>query len=70
MLYICVFGESLLNDAITVVLYNMFDAFVLIGESEIIAIDVVAAASSFFVVSLGGLLIGLLWALVIAFTTK
>uniref|UniRef100_A0A1I7W394 Sodium/hydrogen exchanger n=1 Tax=Loa loa TaxID=7209 RepID=A0A1I7W394_LOALO len=68
LLYICVFGESLLNDAVTIVLYQTFNAMVDAGS--LTGADYATAASSFFVVSFGGLLIGLIWAVFTGFTTK
>ncbi|VDN01036.1 unnamed protein product [Thelazia callipaeda] len=67
-LYICVFGESLLNDAVTIVLYQTFNA--MIDAHSLTGADYITASSSFFIVSFGGLLIGLSWAIMTGFTTK
>ncbi|EOB05831.1 Sodium/hydrogen exchanger 2, partial [Anas platyrhynchos] len=67
-LYILVFGESLLNDAITVVLYNLFKSFC--QMSTIKVIDVFAGIANFFIVGIGGVLIGILLGFVAAFTTR
>ncbi|KAJ7319720.1 hypothetical protein JRQ81_019231 [Phrynocephalus forsythii] len=70
-LYMMIFGESLLNDGITVVLYNMFLAFIQMHRYEEIApIDVLAGFARFFVVSLGGLLFGIVFGVVAAFMTR
>ncbi|XP_020639638.3 sodium/hydrogen exchanger 2 [Pogona vitticeps] len=67
-LYILVFGESLLNDAVTVVLYNLFKSFCQMHTIE--AIDVFAGIANFFVVGTGGVLIGIVLGFVAAFTTR
>uniref|UniRef100_A0A8C3H5V4 Sodium/hydrogen exchanger n=1 Tax=Chrysemys picta bellii TaxID=8478 RepID=A0A8C3H5V4_CHRPI len=41
VLFIIVFGESLLNDAVTVVLYNVFDSFVAMGADNVTGVDCV-----------------------------
>merc|ERR1711884_73620 len=60
ILYIVVFGESLLNDAVTVVLYNMFDEFNFIGIENITPYDIGKGLFSFLVVALGGVFVGVL----------
>ncbi|XP_032646175.1 sodium/hydrogen exchanger 2 [Chelonoidis abingdonii] len=67
-LYILVFGESLLNDAITVVLYNLFKTFCQMRTIE--TIDVFAGIAKFIVVGIGGVLIGIFLGFVAAFTTR
>ncbi|KAL7674657.1 hypothetical protein ACOME3_000933 [Neoechinorhynchus agilis] len=69
-LYIIVFGESLLNDAVSVVLYRMLSEFALIGQSNIIAQDIIFGIISFFAVSLGGVLVGIVFGAVGSFITK
>ncbi|KAM9054552.1 sodium/hydrogen exchanger 2 [Megaptera novaeangliae] len=67
-LYILVFGESLLNDAVTVVLYNLFKSFCQMKTIE--TIDVFAGIANFFVVGIGGVLIGIFLGFIAAFTTR
>lgn len=70
VLYILVFGESLLNDAVTVVLYRMFEGYTNMGQENIIPSDYVSGVASFFVVALGGTAMGILWGLVAAFVSR
>lgn len=70
ILYIVVFGESLLNDAVTVVLYHMFEAYSEMGPSNIIYTDVLAGLGSFFVVALGGTIIGIIWGFATGLVTR
>ncbi|XP_064466459.1 sodium/hydrogen exchanger 3-like [Ornithodoros turicata] len=70
VLYILVFGESLLNDAVTVVLYRMFEGYTDMGQANIIPSDYVTGVASFFVVALGGTAMGILWGLVAAFVSR
>ncbi|XP_062601142.1 Na(+)/H(+) exchanger beta-like [Saccostrea cucullata] len=68
VLYFLVFGESLFNDAVTVVLYNMMQEF---NKMETIPpIEVVKGLVSFFIVSLGGLFIGIFFGVLTAIITK
>ncbi|NXC38758.1 SL9A5 protein, partial [Penelope pileata] len=69
-LFIIVFGESLLNDAVTVVLYKVFNSFVELGPAHIHAVDYVKGVASFFLVSLGGTAVGLLFAFLLALITR
>ncbi|KAM6427172.1 sodium/hydrogen exchanger 2-like [Liasis olivaceus] len=67
-LHILVFGESLLNDAVTVVLYKLFRSFC--EMPTIRTADVFVGIGKFFMVGIGGLLVGLLYAVTAAFTTR
>uniref|UniRef100_A0A8C3Q5Z2 Sodium/hydrogen exchanger n=1 Tax=Geospiza parvula TaxID=87175 RepID=A0A8C3Q5Z2_GEOPR len=70
VLFIIVFGESLLNDAVTVVLYNVFDSFVAIGEANVTGIECLKGIVSFFVVSLGGTLVGIIFAFLLSLVSR
>ncbi|XP_062861399.1 sodium/hydrogen exchanger 2 [Trichomycterus rosablanca] len=67
-LYIVVFGESLFNDAVTVVLYNLFNHVAMLPVVD--AADVFLGMAQFFVVGLGGILFGFLFGFAAAFTTR
>ncbi|XP_036140482.1 probable Na(+)/H(+) antiporter nhx-9 isoform X2 [Monomorium pharaonis] len=70
ILYIVVFGESLLNDAVTVVLYHMFETYSEMGPSRIAYTDVLAGLGSFLVVAIGGTIIGVVWGFATGFVTR
>jgi len=70
VLYIVVFGESLLNDAVTVVLYNMFDSYVLIEAKNLTVSDIGKGIASFIVVAGGGTVIGIVWGYITGFVTR
>ena len=66
-----VFGESLLNDAVTVVLYKMFEAYVKIGEENLnLVTDIGKGLASFLVVALGGTIVGIIWGYITGFVTR
>nr|XP_005899491.1 PREDICTED: sodium/hydrogen exchanger 2 [Bos mutus] len=67
-LHILVFGESLLNDAVTVVLYKLFKSFS--EMPSIKSLDILAGIGKFFLVGIGGIFIGLLFGMIAAFTTR
>ncbi|CAF0800571.1 unnamed protein product [Rotaria sordida] len=69
-LYIVVFGESLLNDAVTIVLYRMFESFLTIGQDNLIPMDFFLGFVSFFVVTIGGIVIGIIFGFMAVFMTK
>ena len=64
------FGESLLNDAVTVVLYHMFESYVEIEEENLAASDIAKGFASFIVVAGGGTIIGIIWGYVTGFVTR
>ncbi|KPM07052.1 sodium/hydrogen exchanger 3-like protein, partial [Sarcoptes scabiei] len=74
VLYILVFGESLLNDGVTVVLYHMFEGYAEMayhyGIDSIQTIDYVAGFASFFVVAIGGTAMGVFWGFLAAFVSR
>lgn len=67
VLYFLVFGESLLNDAVTVVLYNMMVAFF---GSDITASEIGVGFAAFLSVSLGATAIGCFMGVITAVATK
>jgi len=69
LLYIIVFGESVLNDATTVVFYSTFTSM---AESQSGAnwVDYAFAALSFVWIAAGGILVGIAGALLTGLTTK
>ncbi|XP_073677524.1 sodium/hydrogen exchanger 1b isoform X2 [Garra rufa] len=68
LLHILVFGESLLNDAVTVVLYHLFEEFAHTGEVTVA--DVFLGIVCFFVVALGGVIVGGVYGVLAAFTSR
>ncbi|KAM4630571.1 sodium/hydrogen exchanger 1b [Polymixia lowei] len=68
LLHILVFGESLLNDAVTVVLYHLFEEFAHAGTVTVA--DAFLGVVCFFVVSLGGIMVGAIYGLLGAFTSR
>ncbi|XP_014790242.2 sodium/hydrogen exchanger 1 isoform X1 [Octopus bimaculoides] len=68
VLYFLVFGESLLNDGVTVVLYNVMQTY---NEMEVIHGEQVAlGVAKFFVVCIGGFSMGTLVGCICAVITK
>ena len=68
ILFFLVFGESLLNDAVTVVLYNTFKQFETMRVIELE--QYFLAIGAFFTVSLGGIALGIICGLVSCLITK
>ncbi|KAK5986345.1 Sodium/hydrogen exchanger [Trichostrongylus colubriformis] len=69
-IFVNVFGEALFNDGVTVVLYQMFKSFTLIGAENLLPIDYGAGVLSFLLVACGGAVIGLIAAFIVSFITK
>uniref|UniRef100_A0AAV2MA75 Sodium/hydrogen exchanger n=1 Tax=Knipowitschia caucasica TaxID=637954 RepID=A0AAV2MA75_KNICA len=68
LLHILVFGESLLNDAVTVVLYHLFEEYA--GAGTVTVLDGFLGMVSFLVVAVGGVLVGAIYGLLAAFTSR
>ncbi|CAD5216709.1 unnamed protein product [Bursaphelenchus okinawaensis] len=69
-LYILVFGESLLNDATTIVFYHTFQQFSTIGAENIVPMDILRCIASFSIVSFGGILTGIIFGGLTGLLTK
>uniref|UniRef100_A0A8C6UXM3 Sodium/hydrogen exchanger n=1 Tax=Neogobius melanostomus TaxID=47308 RepID=A0A8C6UXM3_9GOBI len=69
-LFIIVFGESLVNDAVTVVLYKVYISFVQVGAANVQTADYFKGVASFLIVSIGGTLVGLVFAVILGFITR
>ncbi|PAV58005.1 hypothetical protein WR25_13949 isoform B [Diploscapter pachys] len=69
-LFINVFGEALFNDGVTVVLYQMFKAFAIIGSDNLTIGDYASGSVSFIVVAVGGAFIGVFFAFITSLVTK
>ena len=70
ILYMIVFGESLLNDAVTVVLYEVFESYVETGIDDFTTSDVFKGFAEFFVVALGGTIVGIIWGYAAGLVTR
>ncbi|KAM9211765.1 sodium/hydrogen exchanger 4 [Dugong dugon] len=70
-LYMMIFGEALLNDGITVVLYNILIAFTKMHKFEDIEpVDILAGCARFLIVGLGGVFFGIIFGFISAFITR
>merc|ERR1711971_1334760 len=65
-LYFLVFGESLFNDGVSVVLYNSMLALV---NQSVDVTQILLCVASFFFVVFGGLLIGMIFGVLVSFLT-
>jgi len=73
-LNILVFGESVLNDAVSIVLYRLFESLRLADHNDQLEahamVVILLGIAKFIYVSVGGVAIGLIVGLLCAFTTK
>lgn len=70
VLYISVFGESIINDGVSVVLYQVMEAFLTVGDDAIILINMWRALVKFFIVAGGGTLMGCAFGFIGSFVFK
>uniref|UniRef100_A0A8D2D445 Sodium/hydrogen exchanger n=1 Tax=Sciurus vulgaris TaxID=55149 RepID=A0A8D2D445_SCIVU len=70
-LYMIIFGEALLNDGISVVLYNILIAFTKMHKFEDIEpVDILAGCARFIIVGCGGVVFGIIFGFISAFITR
>ncbi|XP_045619242.1 probable Na(+)/H(+) antiporter nhx-9 isoform X2 [Procambarus clarkii] len=67
-LYFLIFGESLLNDGVTVVMYNTMQAFM--SMTTVTVGQYALAIAAFFIVVCGGIFIGIIFGCLTALITK
>ena len=67
-LYFLVLGESLLNDAVTVVLYKIVVNF--LGRDDVRAQDIFIGIAAFFIINTGGIIVGLVFGVVSCLMTR
>ncbi|GMH89682.1 hypothetical protein TL16_g11533, partial [Triparma laevis f. inornata] len=70
LLYSLVFGESVLNDAVAIVLFKTFRKYYAPEDPDLEGSDIPAALFSFVAVSLGSIIVGLLIGLLTSFLYK
>ena len=70
MLFICVFGESLLNDGVAVVLFQAFEKLLTHTPENITIQEVLFLVVEFAYVAFGGILVGLILAYFVCIATK
>uniref|UniRef100_A0A0K0FKV3 Sodium/hydrogen exchanger n=1 Tax=Strongyloides venezuelensis TaxID=75913 RepID=A0A0K0FKV3_STRVS len=70
LLYIVTFGESLLNDAVIIVLYHSLSTMAKIGTDYLTTADILKTLISFFSIAGGGILLGIVGAAVSGFSTR
>ncbi|XP_005686359.2 PREDICTED: sodium/hydrogen exchanger 4 [Capra hircus] len=70
-LHMMIFGEALLNDGISVVLYNILIAFTKMHKFEgIEPVDILAGCARFIIVGCGGVFFGVIFGFISAFITR
>ena len=69
-LYILVLGESILNDGVAIVFFLVFSKFIELGSSNVDVGIIFLGVVNFFIISIGGALIGILVGLLTAFFSK
>ena len=69
-LFVLVFGEALLNDGVAIVLFQVFEKFIELGNDLITVKTCFLALLSFIIIAGGGLLIGVSLGFLTAFSTK
>ncbi|VDM35435.1 unnamed protein product [Hydatigera taeniaeformis] len=67
-LYFLVLGESLLNDAVTVVLYKIVVNF--LARDDVTAHDILIGIAAFFIINAGGILVGLVFGVISCLMTR